>query len=85
MIEPTTDFLRAKTAAEEHGLSLCGTFHDGRPLYFLVEPDATEDHVREAAFEAKHGRTMTDGELRLLAIVKDRRPDALAATLEDLP
>lgn len=85
MITPTHDYLRARGAADEHGMSVCGTFKDGKPLYFLASPDATDDRIRELAFEAQNGRPMTEDELRLLNLVKSRRPESLEASLEDLP
>lgn len=84
MIAPTHDFLAARAAADEHGLSVCGTYRNGKPIYFLTEPDCPESRLRELAFEAQHGRTMTEEELRLLRLVEAERPESLTASFEDV-
>lgn len=85
MIEPTPDFLRAQAYAAQHGLSVCGTFRAGKPIYFVVDPGATEGQVRELAFEAQNGRPMTDDEVRLVTLVESQKPGTFDASLEDLP
>ena len=84
MIEPTTDYLRAAAAAKEHGMSICGTLRDGKPVYFLAEPDATDEQLRDLSFEAQNGRPMSDGERQLLAAALERSPGSFDATREDL-
>lgn len=82
---PTHDFLKASAEAAEHGLSVCGTFKEGRPLYFLVDAEATEGDVRDAAFEAVNGRPISDDERQMIAEAEKVRPGFLGASMEDLP
>ncbi len=80
-----SDFEQAAAYAAEHGLSVCGTYRDGEPVYYCVEPEATEGDCREAAFEAANGRSMSEAERTLVAEAEKVRPGFLGATMEDVP
>ena len=84
MIEPTTDYLRACAAAKENGMSVCGTFRGDTPIYFLADPEATDEQLRELSFEAQNQRPMSDGERQLLSAALERSPGSFNATTADL-
>lgn len=80
----TTDFEQARARADELGHVVSATVKNFEWIYFTVEPDATPEQVRDAGFEAVHGRPMSDGERQLLAAAVQQRPGILAASLEDI-
>ena len=84
MIEPTPDYLAAAAAAKEHDLSVCGTYRGDKPIYFLAAKEASDEQLRDAAFEAQNGRPMSEGERQILAAALERSPDSFKASLEDI-
>lgn len=57
---------------------------DGRPVYFLHPLGAENDEIELLAFEARHGRPMSDGEQRLLGLARSERPGFLDADADTL-
>lgn len=57
---------KAQRKAKKIGGSVCGTYRDGVPIYFVMPAEATDEQIEEAAFEAREGRPRLEGE-RVLA------------------
>lgn len=75
----TYDSRESVDAALQDGQSVCATvLSDGTPVYFTVAFDATEDEVRDTAFQVREQRLLTDSERVLieLASMMNRRTDA---------
>ena len=49
---------------------LCGTMSGDKPVYFAMAKDATDDEIREKAFEIREGRKMSKVERSLLSIAE---------------
>lgn len=53
----------AKQEADNLGLVVAATYKlDGTPVYFLIEPEAEDDDVRDTAFTIRNGRTFSEAE-----------------------
>lgn len=53
------------------GHTVCATLlPDSTPVYFTVALDATEDEVRDTAFQIREQRKLSDSERVLIAITK---------------
>lgn len=61
---------RQAHAASDESQQVCGTFVGKNPVYFLMPTDATDTSVRDAAFELRRGREISDGERRLLRMAE---------------
>lgn len=62
-----SDFDEAKGSLPE-GMSLCGAYKGDEPVYFHMPASATDQAMREAAFEIREGRPMSQYERDLLAL-----------------
>lgn len=87
MERPNSEANRAAyaKAAEQasEGDMVCGVMGpDGHPRYFVAPKDAEEPELRRRAFEAKHGRPMTDGEALLDAYISGELKSAAIDTLK---
>jgi hypothetical protein len=60
-------FEKARAEAGETGM-VCGyTAEDGTPHYFIVPRGASDEEIRDRAFQAIHGRPMNRAEMLLAA------------------
>ena len=56
------------------GGTVCATYVDHVPMYFVMPSGASEPDIRARAFELRNGRKMTTMEAELASLV-DRNPD----------
>ena len=64
-------FRKAKQEAAQKGGVVCATTaHKGKPLYFVVSGDTSEEAIASKAFQLRHRRTPTPGEVTLAAIAQ---------------
>lgn len=50
-----SSFADASEACPE-GHQVCGTYRGEKPVYFLAPADASDEEIRDLAFELRHGR-----------------------------
>jgi hypothetical protein len=67
-------FSTADAAAADHE-QVCGTYIGEKPVYYLLPRDASDDEIRDAAFEVRNGRAPSSYELFLLATAAQMRED----------
>lgn len=61
-------YARARAEAQALGQTVCGTLDStGKPIYFLMPPEASEAEIAERAFALREGRSRTEGEKMLHA------------------
>lgn len=64
----------AALGALQDGQIVCATIMTGgKPTYFTMQADATDEAVRDRAFEIKHGRKIGATELTIEAMARRRR------------
>lgn len=53
-----TEFPSFAAASEAclSGQRVCGTYRNDIPVYFVVDANASDEEIRDIAFELKHGR-----------------------------
>ena len=72
------EYYAAKQAASAGGEVVCATvMADGQPRYFTVPVGATEEQIRDRAFEIRNGRQIMPVERRLTTLA-DQLRDRLA-------
>ncbi len=54
----------------EPGETLCATLVDDKPVYFAMSVEATDEEVRQRAFEIREGREMSTTERTMLRIAE---------------
>lgn len=62
-------------AARTTDQQVCGAYVDKSPRYFLMPATASDDEIRDAAFELKNGRPVSTYEQFLLETAKKLRED----------
>lgn len=77
MIETFPTYEAADQHRQELGepLVISGCYLDDeclKPVYFLTDPDTSDDRMREISFELKHGRAMEAYEQQLLEYVSQQ-------------
>lgn len=70
------DFYDAQEAAEEQGLSVGGTYKGSKAQYFLHDPAASDEELRDLSFEVQNGRPMSNDERRLLELAVGHHPES---------
>lgn len=69
-----TEWDKAVAAQEQAAdpTQVCGTFVGEQPVYYLMAAEATDEQIREAAFEVRNGRKMSVYERFLLGQAEAR-------------
>lgn len=74
------DYSEAVAACPE-GHSVCGTYRDDVPVYFVLPDSASREEAARQAFRARHGRTMNRSEetlTNMMALEDTLNPSKLA-------
>lgn len=67
------DLAQLQQAAARSGQMVCGTVKPGgKPVYFLMPVDASDEAIEAKAFEKRNGRPMLEGERTLRRLARER-------------
>ena len=79
-------FTRAKEEAAQKGGVVCATTAPkGKPLYFVVAGGESEEAIASKAFQLRHRRTPTPGEVTLAAIAQTWQKRHAREDVDGLP